>query len=91
LISSAQLRAARALLRWSALDLSRQSGVGTATIQRMEVMEGVPAGNVKTLISLKNALEAAGVQFLGSPDNAPGVCLMRVEKNADKQGGKDDN
>jgi DNA-binding Xre family transcriptional regulator len=80
LISSAQLRAARALLRWSALDLSRQSGVGTATIQRMEVMEGVPAGNVKTLISLKNALEAAGVQFLGSPDNAPGVCLTRVEK-----------
>ncbi len=65
--------------------------MGTATIQRMEVMEGVPAGNVKTLISLKNALEAAGVQFLGSPDNAPGVCLMRAEKNKAYRSGKDDN
>ncbi len=76
MISSAQIRAARALLRWSAADLSKHSGVGTATIQRMEVMEGVPTGNVKTLLALMAALEAAGVKFLGAPDKAPGVCLV---------------
>ena len=76
MLSSAQLRAARALLRWSAADLSKKSGVGTATIQRMEVMEGVPTGNVKTLLALKAALETAGVEFVGAPDKAPGVCLV---------------
>src|SRR5471030_1743138 len=40
-ISSAQLRAARALLRWSALDLAKASKVGVATIRRIEVMEGL--------------------------------------------------
>ena len=39
-ISSAQLRAARALLRWSALDLAKASRVGVATIRRVEVMDG---------------------------------------------------
>lgn len=39
-------------------------------------MDGVPTGNVKTLLALMAALEAAGVKFLGAPDNAPGVCLV---------------
>ena len=69
------MRAARALLRWSAADLSERSSVGTATIQRMEVMDGVPAGNVKTLIAIQQALEGAGIEFIGSPDDSPGVRL----------------
>jgi DNA-binding Xre family transcriptional regulator len=75
LITSGQIRAARALLRWSSADLSEQSGVGTATIKRMEVMDGVPSGQVRTLLAIKEALEAAGVEFIGAPDNAPGVRL----------------
>ena len=74
-ITSAQIRAARALLRWSSQELSEVSGVGTATIKRMEVMEGVPAGNVRTLSAIQLALEKAGVEFVGSPDDAPGVRL----------------
>ena len=69
------MRAARALLRWSAADLSERSSVGTATIQRMEVMDGVPAGNVKTLVAIQQALEGAGIEFIGSPDDGPGVRL----------------
>ena len=75
MISSAQIRAARALLRWSAGDLSQASGVGTATLQRMEVMEGVPSGQVRTLLAIKEALESAGVEFVGSPTDDPGVTL----------------
>ncbi len=91
MITSDQIRAARALLRWSSADLAKRSGVGSATIKRMESMRGVPSGHVKTLLALKSALEAAGVEFLGSPENAPGVCLTRTEKNTAKRSGKDDN
>jgi hypothetical protein len=76
LLSSAQIRAARALLRWSASDLSQASSVGTATLQRMEVMEGVPSGQVRTLLAIKEALEAAGIEFIGTPTENPGVRLI---------------
>src|SRR6516162_11559929 len=39
-LSSAQIRAARALLRWSAADLARESALGVNTIRRAEVAEG---------------------------------------------------
>ena len=75
MITSGQIRAARALLRWSAIDLADKSGIGSATIKRMEVMDGVPKGNIKTLMALKAALEAGGVVFVGDPDSRPGVYL----------------
>jgi hypothetical protein len=76
LITSAQIRAARALLRWSSDDLSKQSGVGSATIKRIEVMTGVPSGQIRTLMAIKNALEKGGVQFVGDPEDRPGVRLV---------------
>ena len=75
MISTGQVRAARALLRWTAEDLANAAEVGVATIRRMEVMDGVPAGNVKTLIAIQQALEGAGIEFIGSPDDGPGVRL----------------
>lgn len=75
LITSDQIRAARALLRWSSQDLADASGIGVATIKRMEVMTGVPAGNVRTLAALQASLEKAGVEFIGNPYDAPGVRL----------------
>ena len=82
MIASAQIRAGRALLRWSAADLSVASGVGTATLQRMEVMDGVPSGQVRTLVAIKEALEAAGVEFVGAPTDHPGVRLRTDPKRA---------
>ena len=41
----------------------------------MEVMDGVPSGNVRTLLALKTALETAGVEFVGTPTDSPGVRL----------------
>ena len=55
--------------------MSHASGIGTATLQRMEVMEGVPSGQVRTLLAIKEALESAGVEFVGSPTDDPGVRL----------------
>jgi transcriptional regulator with XRE-family HTH domain len=81
LITSPQIRAARALLRWSSADLSERSGVGNATIKRLEVMEGVPSGQVRTLVAIKEALEAAGVEFIGAPDDRPGVRLLGLHSH----------
>ena len=80
MITSDQIRAARALIRWSAADLASVAGIGSATIKRMEVMDGVPSGNVKTLMALKAALESAGVEFVGTPDDQPGVRLATDKK-----------
>ena len=55
--------------------MARHSGIGTATIKRMEVMDGVPSGQVRTIEALRSALEAAGVEFIGSPNDRPGVRL----------------
>ncbi len=76
MITSAQVRAARALLRWSSEDLSKASGIGGATIRRLEVQDGVPSVHAKTLQAIQAALEAAGIEFLGSPDDRPGVRLL---------------
>jgi transcriptional regulator with XRE-family HTH domain len=75
LITSSQLRAARALLKITAIDLALISGVGVSTIKRFELSEGVPSGNIKTIDSLKKALENAGIEFIGTPDDRPGVRL----------------
>ena len=80
MITSDQIRAARALIRWSAADLASVAGIGSATIKRMEVMDGVPSGNVKTLMALQAALESAGVEFVGAPDDRPGVRLAPNNK-----------
>jgi transcriptional regulator with XRE-family HTH domain len=78
-ISSAQIKAARALLGWTAQELADVSEVGVATIRRMEVMEGVPSGNIKTLFAIQAALEEEGIEFIGSPNDSPGVRL-RTQK-----------
>jgi DNA-binding Xre family transcriptional regulator len=75
LITTAQIRAGRALLRWSSNDLSNYSGIGISTIKRLETMEGVPSVNLSTLIAIQNAFESNGVEFIGTPDHQPGVRL----------------
>lgn len=76
MISSAQIRAAKALLRWSGEKLAQESNLSLSTIRRVEASEGVPeAQNMKTILAIKDALESAGIEFIGSPDDRPGVRL----------------
>ncbi len=77
MITSDQIRAARALLRWSADDLARHANIGVATIRRFELQEGVPSGQIRILEALKSALETAGVEFTGSQAEGVGVKLVR--------------
>ena len=75
MVSSGQIKAARAMLGWSAIELANRSGVGSASIKRYEVQDGVPVANTKNLMSIRNALEQAGIEFTGDPLVNPGVTL----------------
>ena len=76
MITSDQIRAARALLRWSGKDLAEKTGLGFSTLMRLEVLDGVPSAQAKTLETIQRAFEKAGVEFIGSPDDNPGVRLL---------------
>jgi len=68
MITSAQLRAARALLGIDQRQLAEWSGLSVPTIQRMEASEGVVRGNVDSLMKLIEALDRNGIELIG--DNA---------------------
>jgi transcriptional regulator with XRE-family HTH domain len=68
MITSAQLRAARALLGLDQRELAQRCGLSLPTIQRMEASDGVIRGNVDSLMKLVHALDTAGIELIG--DNA---------------------
>lgn len=73
MITSDQIRAARALLRWSGKDLAEKTGLGFSTLMRLEVLDGVPSAQAKTLETIQRALEEAGIEFIGTPENGAGI------------------
>jgi hypothetical protein len=74
-LTSAQIRAGRALLRWSAEDLARASSVGLTTIRRAELTEGATSLTAANDLSIRRALEEAGVEFIDANGGGPGVRL----------------
>lgn len=73
MITSGQIRAARALLNWSRAELSSESGIGLSALMRIESAEGVPGAHSKTLETVQKTFEEAGIEFTGSPDSQAGV------------------
>ncbi len=80
MITGPQIRAARALLGWSADELARRSGLSYATVQRAEAVEGIPSVRAPNLSALQRALEDGGIIFLDAGemrDGGEGVRLKR--------------
>jgi transcriptional regulator with XRE-family HTH domain len=75
LLTSEQLRAARAILRLEQRALSEASKVSVATIKRLEATRGELIANRPTIAALQNALESAGVVFIAENGGGPGVRL----------------
>jgi transcriptional regulator with XRE-family HTH domain len=75
LVTGAQLRAARALVRMEQEKLAASAGISAATIRNLENSEGPLNARTGTLRALQHALEEAGVVFLGDDDGGPGVRL----------------
>jgi hypothetical protein len=74
-LTSAQIRAARALLRWSAETLARESSIGVTTIRRAELIDGKTSMTVANDLAVRRALELAGVEFIDENGGGPGVRL----------------
>ena len=75
---TAQIRAARALLRWSAAELAKEASLGANTIRRAEVEEGHDASHGRKSSSPSaDALEAAGVEFIDENGGGAGVRLRK--------------
>jgi transcriptional regulator with XRE-family HTH domain len=80
-LTSAQIRAARALLNWSMRQLSEKSGVSQSAISRAERARGHPTMHEHGLSAIKATLEQFGVEFLGDA----GVC-MRSSAQGEQSG-----
>src|SRR5262249_21721080 len=76
-LTSAQIRAARSLLRWSAEDLARRSLLSVATIRRAELTEDETSMTAANDLAVRRALEAAGVEFIDENGGGPGGRLRQ--------------
>ena len=72
-ILGAQMRAARALLRWAAADLVRESGISLATIHRAESVDGKTTMTAANAAAVRRALENAGVELIEEDGGGPGA------------------
>ncbi len=79
-LTSHQIRAARALLRWRAEDLAGASGVGVATIRRAELSDGETSMTVPNDMAIRHAMETAGVEFFEENGGGPGVRLRKAAR-----------
>lgn len=86
MITSQQMRAARAMLGIDQRGLAELAAVSLPTIQRMEASEGQVRGVVATLMKVIAALEAAGIELLG--ENATSAGLGRGVRLRETQSGR---
>ena len=78
MLVAAQLRAARALVNWSRMDLAKKSGVSVNTIQDFEIGGSDPKqGTIQKWI---RALAAAGVEMIDATDTSGHGVRLRGAK-----------
>jgi hypothetical protein len=72
-LTGPQIRAARALIGWSAQLLSRRCAVSLRTIRRAELAEHHTSMTTPNDLAIRRALEGAGVEFIDEDGGGPGV------------------
>jgi len=76
-LTSAQIRAARSLIRWTADELAAASVLSVATIRRAELKESETVLTAANDLAIRRALETAGVEFIDENGGGPGVRLRK--------------
>jgi transcriptional regulator with XRE-family HTH domain len=74
-LTGRHIRAARALLGWTQIELSKKSKVALGTVKRMEGFDGPVGARTDTVGKVAGVLQKAGVEFLN--DDQPGVRLRK--------------
>ncbi len=75
-----QIRAARALLDWRAEILAEAARVGINTIRRAEADDGPVRMTAANAHAVKQAFEAAGVEFIAENGGGAGVRMRKAEE-----------
>ena len=84
LITVEQLRAARALLGWSQIQLAERAGMSHPTIKRVETESGARVSE-EARLRLRKALELGGVEFIDENGGGPGVRLRKPTKGKSRK------
>lgn len=81
MITSSQLRAARALLSLDQRQLAEIADLSLPTIQRMEGSDDMIRGNVDSLTKLVTALNKAGIELISenTPSTGQGRGVRLIE------------
>ena len=86
MVTSEQIRAARALLRWEQKDLAAASKVSLPSVKRLETIPGKLTAQARTVDALCAALEEAGVIFVAENGEGAGVRLKKAKPGASAVG-----
>ena len=78
-ITSEQVRAARALLRWEPQDLADAAKLPASTVARLEATPGPLAAEPNLIETLRAAFEAGGVVFIDDNGGGAGVRLKKPD------------
>ncbi|MBR1232813.1 helix-turn-helix transcriptional regulator [Bradyrhizobium sp. AUGA SZCCT0182] len=85
MVTTRQIKAARALLAWSQADLANRSGISEPTVARLESADGEVGGREDTAQRMRAAIEAAGVDFIDENGGGPGVRLRKPTKDKSRK------
>jgi len=66
---------ARAALGWSFDEFSKRCSVSARTIRRIERENGLDAATAANIKLITDTLQSAGIEFIGTPEDGPGVRL----------------
>ncbi len=83
MLTGAQIRAARALVRMEQAELAERAEVSAQTVKRLERMDGAISANTGTEAAIRRALSAAGVIFIEENGEGPGVRLRKAPAQPD--------
>ena len=72
-----QIKMARAALGWSISELADEASVSVSTVKRIETSEGFEKATKANLKLIELTLEQAGIEFIGTADEGPGVRLWK--------------
>jgi len=84
-LTSAQIRAARSLIRWTAEELAQKSAVSLRTIRRAELADRYTSLTPANDLPLRRTLEAAGVEFIDENGGGPGVRLRKAHQRGKRK------
>ena len=77
MITSSQIKAARAMTGLTVRAFAEKAGIAFSTMVRLEsAADESPAGNIETLKKLKKTFESMGLEFIGTVDSGAGVRWM---------------